>query len=847
MSAFRRVALLVFVALLACLPREAMAARRAVVIGVADYTDPDIPDLRYATADARAIATFLRERGGFADVTLLLDAAASRAAIQTALARTLPLDAREEDEVVVYFSGHGALESDVSNREPDGFRKYLLPADADPENLFATALDMQDVSQWLDWVPSRTLLLILDSCYAGGAGGRGIQLGYGTRALVRDVARPVATGRAVLMASQPNQVSLELESLGHGLFTWALLEGLDGAADTSADGAVTLTELYAWVEREVREVAARLNSPQAPGLHGTVFGDLVLSGSVRPPDPAQERDRLAAIEASVREREATLAERRSLAAETLRVTRAADAAEAVAVEEKVALWEAFLTRWHGEPGTEEAEKRLEWWRSANRTFLDVDTNVRDGEVWLDGELRGSAPRTLTDIPIGRHRLLVTRPLHHSWQADVVVPIGGLKVRADLKPAYGRTEVTSTPPGAAVFVGGLRVGTTPLTLDPVASGPLRVTLRLERYEPREAFVDVRDGELATVREALSPRFGTLTVTGAPAGATVSVGSRLVGTTPMGPVEVDAGEVDVRVEHPGFTPWSQRTRIVAGERNALQVAEMTPRLGALSVVSEPRGASVSLDGVPVGVAPLTLEGVRTGTHTLELRAGQVSWSGAVEVRENQVTTHTANLTTTRPGMLLVPAGSWRTGEGAGGTRTSTNAAYWIDRFEVSSRRYNQCVAAGACGAQHARRELLGPDQPAVGVTWFDADAYCRWASGRLPTGAEWERAARGTDGRLYPWGNAWNPAAANWNDAGKVDGFPLPSTVNAFEAGAAPTGALNMAGNALEWTSEGSDSQRYVRGGSALMEGGTEGLKTTSRFAVPPNAASEGIGFRCAANP
>jgi formylglycine-generating enzyme required for sulfatase activity len=123
------------------------------------------------------------------------------------------------------------------------------------------------------------------------------------------------------------------------------------------------------------------------------------------------------------------------------------------------------------------------------------------------------------------------------------------------------------------------------------------------------------------------------------------------------------------------------------------------------------------------------------------------------------------------------------------------FWIDKVEVTNRRYHRCVEAGQCTvpvggdpAEQARAE-----QPVTILSWRQAEAYCRWAGKRLPTEAEWEKAARGPDGRRYPWGDAFDHERAN---AGYTLGL---GPVGRHPAGASPYGVLDMAGSVWEWTS------------------------------------------------
>jgi formylglycine-generating enzyme required for sulfatase activity len=195
------------------------------------------------------------------------------------------------------------------------------------------------------------------------------------------------------------------------------------------------------------------------------------------------------------------------------------------------------------------------------------------------------------------------------------------------------------------------------------------------------------------------------------------------------------------------------------------------------------------------------------------------------------------------------------------------YWLDRTEVTVSRYRRCVVAGRCplppyadGAERFDR----PDLPVVLVTWSEAARFCAWAGGRLPTEAEWERAARGLYGRRYPWGNVYNPFLSNHGafaleDFDGRDGFLEMAPVGSFPDGRTPEGIDDLAGNVKEWVSDwygpeypkadaadpqGPDQgdERVVRGGSYVH--GRTWLRGAARDHDRPGARAPWIGFRCA---
>jgi formylglycine-generating enzyme required for sulfatase activity len=191
-----------------------------------------------------------------------------------------------------------------------------------------------------------------------------------------------------------------------------------------------------------------------------------------------------------------------------------------------------------------------------------------------------------------------------------------------------------------------------------------------------------------------------------------------------------------------------------------------------------------------------------------------------------------------------------------RAVTLSRYDIDPAEVSRWAYFGCVQAGRCSIPAPSIDSLDiidlGDYPVVGVTWDQAAAYCAYMGRRLPTEAEWERAARGDDGRTWPWGEqAPDCGRANYGPCARP-----PARVYSMREGAHPMGTLHMADNVAEWVADwyaepagtvdpqgpASGTARVVRGGSYLSE--AHQLRTWYRAAALPGAASATIGFRCA---
>ena len=207
-----------------------------------------------------------------------------------------------------------------------------------------------------------------------------------------------------------------------------------------------------------------------------------------------------------------------------------------------------------------------------------------------------------------------------------------------------------------------------------------------------------------------------------------------------------------------------------------------------------------------------------------------------------------------MVCVPAGEFMMGSDNGNSdEKPIHRVYldefYIDKYEVTNAQYNKCVSAGACGQNTKYDGFTDPQQPVVGVTWHQADTYCKWVGKRLPTEAEWEKAARGT-------GEGIDCSKANYYKCGHKKTKPVGS----YPFGAGPYGAMDMAGNVWEWCSDRYDEKYYSKnpnrnptgpasGKYHVLHGGSWNaypnlLRSSNRTRNDPDNLSSSNGFRCA---
>jgi hypothetical protein len=248
----------------------------ALVVGINSY--PQLPQLKYAVNDARAFYRVLIENAHIPadNITLLLNEQATLRNLRSLLGTRLKEAAGVDDTVIIYFAGHRATDRDAASPDGDGLEKYILAFDSDPTDLFSSALPMRDIALVFNRIRSERLIFIIDSCYSGATGGRTVSI-TGVRANIADnFLERIAggKGKVILTASAANEVSAEKDDLQHGVFTYYLLAGLRGAADSDKDGVITVDEAYRYLSDQVPKATAQ---EQHPVKKGAVEGNLVLS------------------------------------------------------------------------------------------------------------------------------------------------------------------------------------------------------------------------------------------------------------------------------------------------------------------------------------------------------------------------------------------------------------------------------------------------------------------------------------------------------------------------------------------------------------------------------------------
>ena len=421
-----------------------------------------------------------------------------------------------------------------------------------------------------------------------------------------------------------------------------------------------------------------------------------------------------------------------------------------------------------------------------------------------------------------------------------------------EPVQVAVLIESVPEsGASVLMAGHDQGYTPVTIYGLQPGSYEVIMNLDRYR--------RKIETVTVTEALEQKFtmemepivGDVTISSTPE-AEVFLDGELIGKTPILKKVLQVGSYSYEIKHPDYYPV--KNDFLMEENFKLEFEhELRPMESQLTVTSRPSSANIWLNNIAQSQRTPASIVLRPGRYLVSVHSeGFVQADSMVVLEANAPQTVHLEMSPGKvpQGMVLIPAGKFTMGtnEQSPDERPAREVdlpGFYIDRFEVTNQAYKKVVSS------HTFPK--GQDNfPALGISWTEALRYCEAIGKRLPTEAEWEKAARGSDKRIYPWGDIFSPQMSNT----KETELGMPTRVGYFYATPSTHGCMDMAGNAYEWVMDWHDAYpgnpdvtkdygqifRILRGGSFLTE--KFEARTSARHFDRMDSGRRDYGFRCA---
>ena len=481
-------------------------------------------------------------------------------------------------------------------------------------------------------------------------------------------------------------------------------------------------------------------------------------------------------------------------------------------------------------------------------------------VSVDGEKRGTTPLAPLEVGAGEHEVALRAEGYATFTTRITVSGLGQtqSLQATLEPDRAPVTVSSDPAGASLRVDGAAIGTTPLTAD-LTSGARLLEIALAGFRTASRKIEVRTEQPLTVPPFRLERLpGRLQIKSEPEAATVTVDGQFRGETPL-ELDLPAGSAHtVRATKAGHDAAEDRVTLEPGETRALDLA-LAAQIGEVEVVGEPEDAELLVDGESRGHLGQTLR-LTAAPHALEIRrpgyephrttvTPKAGLPQSVRVRLNSEKEKQA---AARPAVLRTPAGhelrllsGGRFQMGASRREPGRRAnetlrevelgrPFYLAVREVTNEQFKHFKPDHSSG-RFGAHDLQGEALPVVQVTWEEAALYCNWLSAqeglpaayasrdgrtvpvqplgtgyRLPTEAEWSRAARypGEGPLKYPWGNSLPapPRAGNFADEsaralvavvlqGYRDDYPATAPVGSFPPNA--LGIFDLGGNVAEW--------------------------------------------------
>lgn len=407
-------------------------------------------------------------------------------------------------------------------------------------------------------------------------------------------------------------------------------------------------------------------------------------------------------------------------------------------------------------------------------------------------------------------------------------------------------------GAEAMVAGTPAGPTPCTIA-VQPGFNDVLLKMDRYKLTTQRLDVRAGGQTEFEIEMKPLVGYVTIESEPLGAAIAMdGQAGWGTTPVYSREVPVGQHSFDLSLDAYYPTSDAFAVEEDFKYTKKYV-LKPMEAKLSITSRPSGAAIFINNQRQKESSPANFTLMPGEYVISVYTeGYVQKEEKIELLPNEEEKLSLVMVQgdAPAGMVLVPAGEFIFGAAdrapdEAPQSTINLPAFYIDKTEVTNAQYKAVFP----DHKFAKGQ---EDMPVTGVSWNDAQRYCSQTGKRLPTEREWEKAARGAEGREYPWGADYDPKFCNGLDQGKE----APVRVSQYIGGMSPYGCMDMSGNVAEWvqdwyeaypgnkqiTKEYGQVYRVLRGGAYDSE--RFELRCARRRFDKMDAAKPMYGFRCA---
>ncbi len=246
--------------------------------------------------------------------------------------------------------------------------------------------------------------------------------------------------------------------------------------------------------------------------------------------------------------------------------------------------------------------------------LLINSEPTGAVVQLNGQQKGKTPIDLPELASGDYTITVSKDLYHDSEEKYTITDGSDNERIiKLHPAFGQLSVEVNPKGADVFVDGQFKGKAPITLDELPSGTFRLKVTQDLYETLDEKIIIEDGKTNKQLIVLSPRFGTLNITGSPESAIITINGKSVGKLPLVNYRVGTGLAEIKINAKDYHEHEQFIQVDVNEISPVNV-DLVRHAGTIVAISDPPEALLRLDGVEVGPSPQILKKVPTGDHSL-----------------------------------------------------------------------------------------------------------------------------------------------------------------------------------------------------------------------------------------